>query len=142
MSRDQEREALADPAGSGVRIEYARHKRTHIQRFLRLIGAIIDPRAWVHLLKLVNYYNYANVQPRRVMTIGAGTRISPTATFAYGHRIRLGERFLVGENTRLWAGPEHVRIIVGEDTIIGPNVTFGSAAERLFSPVCMSETVL
>ncbi|MEI4234521.1 acyltransferase [Roseovarius sp. D22-M7] len=96
----------------------------------RLVTSIVDPRAWDHLLKLVNYYNYANVQPRRAMTIGAGTRFSPTATFAYGHRVRLGERVLVGENTRLWAGPEHARIIVGEDTILGPNVLVTAANYR------------
>lgn len=130
MSRDQEQDTLPDPAGPRFRIEYARHRLTRVQRALRLLGAMIDPRAWAHLLKLVNYYNYANVQPRRAMTIGVETRISPTATFAYGHRISLGERVLVGENTRLWAGPEHARIIVGDDTILGPNVLVTAANYR------------
>lgn len=118
------------PNGDRFRIEYSGHKRTRIQRFLRFIGSIIDLRSWAHLLKLVNYYNYAHLRPRRSMIVGKGTQISPTATFAYGQRIRLGKRVVVGENMRLWAGPEHARIVVGDDTIFGPNVLVTAANYR------------
>jgi acetyltransferase-like isoleucine patch superfamily enzyme len=92
---------------------------------------VIDPRAWAHLIKLVNYYNYAHVRPRREMTTGPGCGISPTATFAYGRRIKLGARVVVGENTRLWAGPEQAQIMIGDDTIIGPNVLITAANYRI-----------
>lgn len=130
MSENRSRTKPPNFAGDRFRIEHSRHKTTRLARFFRLVGSVIDPRAWAHLLKLVNYYNYAHLQPRRAMTVGLGTEISPTATFAYGQRIRLGARVVVGENTRLWAGPEDARVIIGDDTIIGPNVLFTAANYR------------
>jgi acetyltransferase-like isoleucine patch superfamily enzyme len=91
---------------------------------------LLDPRAWAHLAKIVNYYNYAHVEPRRLMRCGAGARISPVATFANGRHIALGARVLVGENTRLWAGAGGARIVVGDDTLIGPNVLITAASYR------------
>lgn len=119
-----------DPPTVMHRTERSAHKRSRLQRFLRLVTGVIDPRAWAHLIKLVNYYNYAHVRPRRDMTTGPKCEISPTATFIYGQRIKLGARVLVGENTRLWAGPEQARITIGDDTIIGPNVLITAANYR------------
>lgn len=112
------------------RAECSAHKRSRCQRLRRFAAGVLDPRAWAHLLKLVNYYNYTHVRPLRDMVIGPGCGISPTATFAYGERILLGERVVIGENTRLWAGPEHARITIGDDTIIGPNVIITAANYR------------
>lgn len=120
---------LQPPSGQR-RIERSAHKRSLLRRLLRFLTGVIDPRAWAHLLKLVNYYNYAHVRPLRLMTTGPGCGISPTATFAYGQRIELGARVVVGENTRLWAGPEQARVIIGDDTIIGPNVLITAASYR------------
>lgn len=44
---------------------------------LRCVGCVLE----AHLIKLVNYYNYAHVRPRRDMTTGPKCEISPTATF-------------------------------------------------------------
>lgn len=130
LTHEEREKTASGPDGARFRIEYSGHTRTRTQRLFRFIGAMIDPRAWVHLLKMVNYYNYAHVRPRRTMTVGQGSMISPTATFAYGHRIKLGKRVVVGENVRLWAGPEHARIVVGDDTIFGPNVLVTAANYR------------
>lgn len=118
------------PAGPPINIEHSAHKLTPMQRRFRFIASVVDPRAWVHLLKLVNYYNYAHLRPRRQMKVGPDCEFSPTATFAYGERIELGARVVIGENTRLWAGPERARILVGDDTIIGPNVLITAANYR------------
>ena len=112
------------------RTESSAHKRSRFQRVLRMIAGVIDPRAWFHLLRLVNYYNYSHVQQRRNMMIGPDCGISPTATFAYGQRIALGARVVIGENVRLWAGPEQARIVIGDDTLIGPNVLITAANYR------------
>lgn len=130
MTNDERQETVFGPDSTRFCIEYSGHKRTRTQRLFRLISAIIDPRAWFHLLKLVNYHNYAHLRPLRSMTIGQGTEISPTATFAYGHLISLGERVVIGENMRLWAGPQNARIVVGDDTIFGPNVLVTAANYR------------
>lgn len=115
------------PAGLPINIERSAHKLTPMQRRLRFLAGVVDPRAWLHLLKLVNHYNYAHVRPRRQMQVGTDCEFSPTATFAYGERIKLGSRVVIGENTRLWAGHERARILVGDDTIIGPNVLITAA---------------
>lgn len=112
------------------RIERSAHKLSRLRRWLRFISGLIDPRAWGHLVKLVNHYNYAHVRPLRLMTVGPGCGISPTETFAYGQRVELGARVVVGENTRLWAGPEKARVLIGDDTIIGPNVLITAASYR------------
>ena len=100
-------------------------------RARRLLRSVLDPRAWAHLARVVNYWNYAHVEPRRRMRLGEGVRISPVATFANAANIELGPRVLVGENTRLWAGPGRARVVVGADTLIGPNVLV-TAASYLF----------
>jgi acetyltransferase-like isoleucine patch superfamily enzyme len=100
------------------------------QRGVRLVASLLDPRAWAHLAKLINYYNYSHVAPRRQMSMGSGCMISPTATFAFASRIHLGARVLVGENTRLWAGPTEACIAIGDDTMLGPNVLITASNYR------------
>jgi acetyltransferase-like isoleucine patch superfamily enzyme len=121
---------LQDARGKQDRIERSDHKRTRHQRLVRLVASVLDPRAWAHLVRLINYYNYSHVRARRQMTCGSDCELSPTATFAYGERIVLGSRVMIGENTRLWAGPERARILIGDDTIVGPNVLITAANYR------------
>lgn len=99
--------------------------------------AIVSPWAWIHLLKLINYYNYAHVLPRKRMRSSRDCQISPAATFAQGERISLGRRVLVGEGCRIWAGPSVARIEIGDDTLLGPNVLVTAASYdfRAGSPV-------
>lgn len=94
-----------------------------------LLG-VLDPRAWLHGLKLVNFYNYAHVVPLRQLVRGEDCRISPIATFANASRIRLGARVLIGEGCRLWAGPGTATITVGDDTMLGPGVLITAATYR------------
>jgi hypothetical protein len=72
-------------------------------RALRLIGSALDPRAYLHAIRLVNYYNYSHVQPRRKMTVGAGAKISPNAVFSNPERIEIGAAFPSGRAAR--SGP-------------------------------------
>lgn len=95
-----------------------------------MIVGVLDPRAWAHGLKLINFYNYSHVVPLRQLARGSDCRISPTATFAHPTRIRLGARVLVGESCRLWAGPETATITVGDDTMLGPGVLITAATYR------------
>lgn len=98
----------------GTRLDRAR-----IRRFL---ASLLDLRPYLHLFRLVNYYNYAHVVPRRRLALGADVRISPTATFNHAERITLGDRANIGEGCRLWAGPTRSRITIGSDTMLAPDV--------------------
>ena len=92
------------------------------QRLIRMILSILDPRTLIHGLQVLNYYNYTHLQERRRITVGRSGGISPTASFANGHNITIGNRVNLGAYSSLWAGPENGRIVIGDDVLIAPNV--------------------
>lgn len=105
-------------------------RMTRFQRLLRLIGSSLDPRAYGHLLKIVNYYNYTHVSELRQATRRGVQRISPTASFANGRNITLGDRISIGAGSSLWAGSGTARIEIGDDTLIAPAVMITAANYR------------
>jgi len=100
------------------------------QKLLRLIGSVLDPRAYAHALKLINYYNYSHVAPLRQMKIGAGAAISPNAIFSNPERIEIGARLTLGARCALWAGNSTGRIFIGDDVLFGPDVMVTAANYR------------
>ena len=67
-------------------------KRSRARRLLRLIGGVLDPRAYFHALRLINYYNYSRVIPRRILVQGNDCNIGPDAVFSDLEHVVLGER--------------------------------------------------
>lgn len=102
-------------------------------RARRFMMSIIDPRAYLHALRILNFYNYAHVQPRRELELGLDVEISPNATFFNGSRISIGSRTLIGARATLMAGGTSSKIAIGEDCILGPNVLI-TAANYRFNP--------
>lgn len=100
------------------------------RRFLRLVVSVLDPRAWMHLLKIVNYYNYTHVTPLRQIRVGPGAAIAPNAAFSEPDRITVGLRVRIGARSTLWAGPSTGRIIIGDDVLFGPDVLVTAASYR------------
>jgi len=100
------------------------------KRLSRLLTSIIDPRAWLHLFKLVNYYNYSHVSPKRQISVGNGSRISPDVNFSNGNNITFGNRVSIGSRCFLWAGPADGRISLGDDVLFGPEVLVTAANYR------------
>lgn len=100
------------------------------QKGIRLIGAFLDPRAYIHGIRLLNYYNYSHVQPRRRMTIGADPSISPRAVFSNAERIKIGDRLRLGSGCHLWAGHGSGTITIGDDVLFGPDVLVTAATYR------------
>ena len=99
-------------------------------RLLRLLGGALDPRAWAHAVRIVNYYNYAHVQPRRRLALGPGAAISPNAVFSNPQNIAIGARVHLGARCHLWAGPGRGRIVIGDDVLFGPEVMVTAASYR------------
>ncbi len=93
--------------------------RDKLSRFLR---SVLDPRAYIHILRLVHYYNYSHVKPRRLVQLGPGVRLAPNVSFTNAERIQIGARTQVGARGHLWAGDSSGRIIIGEDATFGPEV--------------------
>ncbi|KAA5604675.1 acyltransferase [Roseospira marina] len=112
--------------------ETAPHKRSlsRGRRLLRLLGGLFSPGAYLHALKIVNYYNYAHVQPMRRLRRGPDCAISPTAVFSDAERIELGARVRIGAGCYLWAGPRHGTIRIGDDCLFGPEVMITAADYR------------
>ncbi|MBU2960037.1 acyltransferase [Citreicella sp. C3M06] len=100
------------------------------QRLWRLLKASLDPRAWAHLIKMVNFYNYTHVAPLRQIRLGANPSISPTAAFSYPERIRIGARVRIGFRCVIWAGPGKGRVILGDDVLLGPEVMITASGYR------------
>lgn len=101
-----------------------------MSRLLRLVGSAIDPRAWLHLFKIVNYYNYSHVEPMRLVTFAGARNVSPDAVFQNPERIFVGHRVRIGSRCHLWAGPSQGRIEIGDDVLFGPEVLLTAASYR------------
>ena len=66
--------------------------------------SLVDPRAWLQLFRLVHYYNYNHVRPRRAADIGPGVRMAPNVSLRNGERIKIGAYARIGSHCSLWAG--------------------------------------
>ncbi|WAT19333.1 acyltransferase [Aurantiacibacter sp. MUD11] len=100
---------------------------TRRAKIFRLIKSALDLRAWLHLLKIINYYNYTHVVPMRELALGSEPAISPDASFSNHQRIKIGDRARIGSRCHLWAGPRDGKISIGHDVLMGPEVMITAA---------------
>jgi acetyltransferase-like isoleucine patch superfamily enzyme len=84
--------------------------------------SLVDPRAWFHLFRLVHYYNYSHVAPRRLADIGPGVRMAPNVSLRNGERIKIGAYSHIGGGCSIWAGESAGRITLGSHALLGPEV--------------------
>ena len=96
-------------------------------RALSFGASLIDPRAWIHLLRMVHYYNYSHVQPRRLADIGPGVRMAPNVSMRNGEGIKIGAYSHIGAHCSLWAGNSVGRITLGHHALLGPEVFITAA---------------
>lgn len=99
-------------------------------RLARLIRSLVDPRAYAHFAKVLNFHNYSHVVELRRAKLGQDLRISPTATFANGRNIVMGDRVRIGAYSSLMAGPDSAKIELGDDAMLAPNVMITAANYR------------
>lgn len=97
---------------------YDNRLRLRMGRLLRSF----HPLVLIHPLRMIHYWGYSHVLPRREMVLGRDVRIAPTASFRNGARITLGDQVQIGEYTALWAGRSSGRICIGDRTTLGPSV--------------------
>ncbi len=98
-----------------------------LSKALGAAASFLDPRAWLHLFRLVHYYNYSHVGERRRMKVGPGTGISPNVSLRNGARITIGKHCHLGERCCLWAGDSTGRIIIGDYVSLAPDVFITSS---------------
>lgn len=92
---------------------------------------LVDLRSWLHVLRIVHYYNYSHVRPRARAAIGDGARIAPNVSFRNGERIRIGPHAHVGAHCSLWAGDATGHITLGEYALLGPEVFITASNYRI-----------
>ena len=95
------------------------------------LWSVLDPRTYVHVLRLLHYVGYSHVRERRKILIGQGTGIAPNTSFRNGERIQIGEDCRIGERCYLWAGEMHGRILIGRGVSLAPQV-FITASDYRF----------
>lgn len=107
-----------------------------IRRALRLLRSVLDPRPWLHVLRLVHFYNYSHVSQVRKLRIGPGAQLAPNVSLRNAERVSIGARSHVNVYVSLWAGNTRGTITLGEDCLIAPDVyivasNYGVAAGQL-----------
>lgn len=107
--------------------EVHKTRRTRAQRFMRLLKSTVNPKAWAHLIKIVNYYNYTHVAELAQARLGENVSVGPTVSIGNGRNLVLGDRISVGAGSSLWAGNGTARIVIGADTMLAPNVMVTAA---------------
>ena len=94
-----------------------------MKRMLRALGSLVDPRIYLHGLRVLHFYGYAHVSQVRKLTRGADVSFAPNVSFRNAERITLGAGTHIGEYSMLWAGNASGRIILGEKALLAPRVT-------------------
>ncbi len=106
----------------------------NMSRFGRLFApflTVLDPRSYLHLLRMMHYYAYGHVRERGKLRRGAGSRIAPNVSLRNGSRISMGRDCHVGERCYLWAGDSTGRITLGDFVSLAPEV-FVTASDYEF----------
>ena len=94
---------------------------------------LVDPRAWLHLVRILHFYSYAHVRERAKLTIAPDADLAPNVSLRHAERIEIGARTHVGERAYLWAGKTTGRITLGARTTLAPEV-FITAADYGLAP--------
>jgi acetyltransferase-like isoleucine patch superfamily enzyme len=108
-----------------------------MNRLVRVIRSFAGPSTWLHPLRMLHFYGYSHVLPRRLMTMGPGTRMAPNTSIRNGERISIGARGHIGERCYLWAGDGHGRIDIGDNVLLAPEVFITASNYRRCSGIPM-----
>ncbi len=97
------------------------------------VRSFVDPMTYFQAVRLLHYYSYSHVRPRRRLTLGEGATVAPNVSLRNGERIAIGRGSKIGERAYIWAGDASGRITIGEDCRLGPEV-FVTASDYGLSP--------
>jgi acetyltransferase-like isoleucine patch superfamily enzyme len=97
------------------------------------LRSFADPMTYFQAVRLLHYYSYSHVRPRRRLSMGEGATIAPNVSLRNGERITVGRGSKIGERAYIWAGDANGRITIGEDCRFGPEV-FVTASDYGLAP--------
>jgi acetyltransferase-like isoleucine patch superfamily enzyme len=104
-----------------------------LRRVGNAVASVIDPRIYVHGLKLLHHANYTHVSQRRLAAIGRDVRLAPNVSLTNGERVSIGDGAHIGAHCHLWAGNTTGRVIIGAKALFGPEV-FLTASNYQLTP--------
>ena len=93
-------------------------------RKIRALGGImslLDPRTYVHLLKMLHYYNYSHASQITKLRAGVNLRMAPTVSLTNAEHIKIGDNVEISEFAMIWAADDGAEIIIEDRAGIGPN---------------------
>jgi acetyltransferase-like isoleucine patch superfamily enzyme len=93
-----------------------------VKKMLGVARSLAHPLTWFQIVRLLHYYGYAHVLPRRHVTLAPGATLAPNVSLRNGERISVGAGTHVGERAYLWAGDDTSRITIGANCRLGPEV--------------------
>lgn len=102
-----------------------------MQRILGFLLSMLDPRCYLHAIRMVHYFGYTHVREKRRMSMGKDTRMAPNVSLRNGERIAMGHDCHIGERCYLWAGDSTGRILLGDFVSLAPEV-FITASDYQF----------
>src|ERR671918_752737 len=100
------------------------------RRWRGVLASFLDPLTYFQVVRLLHYYSYTHVRPRRRVTMGPGATLAPNVSLRNGERISIGARSKVGERAYLWAGDVSGRVTIGEGCL----VSAGSVVSKSLPP--------
>jgi acetyltransferase-like isoleucine patch superfamily enzyme len=104
---------------------------SRVQKLTGFVLSLIDPRNYMHALRMLHYLAYSHVKERRRVSTGKGSGIAPNVSFRNGGRISMGRDCHIGERCYLWAGDKTGRIVFGDFVSLAPEV-FITASDYQF----------
>jgi acetyltransferase-like isoleucine patch superfamily enzyme len=94
-----------------------------IRKTLVAVASLLDPRVYLHGLRVLHFYGYSHVSQVRKLTRGTDVTFAPNVSFRNAERITIGSGTRIGEYSTIWAGNSTGRITFGEKALLAPRVT-------------------
>lgn len=85
--------------------------------------SLIDPRVYLHGLRVLHFYGYSHVSQVRRLSRGERVSFAPNVSFRNAERITIGAGTHIGEYSTIWAGNTTGSIVFGEKCLLAPRVT-------------------
>jgi acetyltransferase-like isoleucine patch superfamily enzyme len=103
------------------------------------LRSLLDPGTYFQVVRLLHYYSYTHVRPRRLLTMGPGATIAPNVSICNGERITIGAGTKIGAHASLWAGDSTARITIGSNCRLGPEVFLTASNYGLLPGLTVAE---
>lgn len=87
-----------------------------------VLRSAVDPRTWLHQIRLAHFSSYSHVRQVRQLVRGASVTFAPNVSFRNAERIEIGAGSHIGEYSVLWAGDSSGRIVLGAKCLLAPGV--------------------